>query len=65
MPQATPDPDTNIESVMSTCIKCKQPIASIKVDAGADWSPWAHALTGEIDCAGIPEPPSTETSRVN
>jgi hypothetical protein len=61
MPVATPNPDTNIESVMSTCMTpgCNQPIVTVKM--GDEWSDWAHALTGVPECVvGAPEPPPTE-----
>lgn len=65
MPKATPNPDTNIESVMSNCLHCGQPVVSVKLDAGSEWSDWAHALTGQVECAlGAPSPPG-HTERVN
>lgn len=64
MPVATPNPDNNIESVMSDCLNCGQPVVSVKLNAGAEWSEWAHALSAQVECAGIPEPPPA-TKRAN
>lgn len=64
MPEATPTPGTNIESIMSTCEHCGQPVVSVKLNAGSEWSAWQHALSGQTACQGIPEPPGT-TERSN
>lgn len=56
---ATPNPDSHIESLMSSCMNCGSPVVSVKLDANSEWSEWAHALTGQRECAiGAPSPPT-------
>jgi hypothetical protein len=62
---ATPTPESNIESLLSTCQHCHQPVVSVKLDAGADWSDWAHALSGRAECDSIEPPPAQATDRAN
>lgn len=65
MSVATPNPDTNIESVLSTCLNCAQPVVSVKLNAGAEWSQWAHAMNNKVECdTSAPTPPGT-TERSN
>ena len=60
---ATPNPDNRIESVLTDCLNCGQPAVSVKLDAGAEWSDWAHAMTGQVECViGAQEPPATSRS---
>lgn len=60
---ATPDGETNIESLMSSCKNCHSPVVSVKLDANSTWSEWAHALTGQVECIiGAQDPPPTERS---
>lgn len=55
---ATPNPDNVIESLMTDCTNCGQPVVSVKLNAGSEWSDWAHALTGQVACMiGAPDPP--------
>lgn len=57
---ATPNGETHIESLMSTCMNCKSPVVSVKLDANSTWSDWAHALTGQTECIiGPQDPPLT------
>lgn len=56
---AEPSGETHIESLMSTCRNCGSPIVSVKLDANSEWSGWAHALTGQVECQiGAPSPPT-------
>lgn len=56
---ATPNGETHIESLMSTCKHCGSPVVSVKLDSNSEWSEWAHALTGMRECQiGTPSPPT-------
>lgn len=58
---AEPNGDDHIESLMSTCKNCRSPVVSVKLNANSEWSDWAHALTGQMECQiGAPTPPPTE-----
>lgn len=57
--QATPNPDMNIESLLSNCLNCHQPVVSVKLEAGSEWSEWSHALTGQPECVIGAETPPT------
>jgi hypothetical protein len=59
---AEPSGSGVIESMLETCKNCNQPIVSVKLEAGASWSDWAHAFSGSPNCDATLPPPG-ETPR--